>query len=112
MRVRFLLAGIIDILTKTLRLYRLRQHGAHSSIRHNPPYRWQSRGRSSHLCLRSLSVATNFYTLHRNTAVFGEDVEVFDAHRWNRIEPERWESMDFSGKCGARIRLWSKLRML
>ncbi|KAA8566476.1 hypothetical protein EYC84_009038 [Monilinia fructicola] len=41
-------------------------------------------------------VSTNFYTLHRNKSVFGEDIDSFNPDRWNYICPSSWEFMPFS----------------
>ncbi|ESZ92447.1 hypothetical protein SBOR_7164 [Sclerotinia borealis F-4128] len=41
-------------------------------------------------------VSTNFYTLHREKSVFGEDIELFNPDRWNHISPNNWEFMPFS----------------
>lgn len=41
-------------------------------------------------------VSTNFYTLHRERSVFGEDIEIFNPDRWNSISPSNWEFMPFS----------------
>ena len=36
-------------------------------------------------------VSTNFYTLHRQTSVFGEDIASFGPDRWDHIAPDRWD---------------------
>ncbi|KAB8293055.1 hypothetical protein EYC80_007415 [Monilinia laxa] len=41
-------------------------------------------------------VSTNFYALHRDKAVFGEDINTFNPDRWNFISPSSWEFMPFS----------------
>ncbi|KAF7860542.1 uncharacterized protein EAF02_010776 [Botrytis sinoallii] len=41
-------------------------------------------------------VSTNFYTLHREKSVFGDDIEIFNPDRWNHISPSNWEFMPFS----------------
>ncbi|KAF5876769.1 putative cytochrome p450 alkane protein [Botrytis fragariae] len=41
-------------------------------------------------------VSTNFYTLHREKSVFGDDIETFNPDRWNHISPSSWEFMPFS----------------
>jgi len=41
----------------------------------------------------------NFYTLHRNPKVYGEDMEDFRPERWKDIRPQ-WNYMPFGG--GAR----------
>ncbi|KAF7876347.1 hypothetical protein EAF04_001440 [Stromatinia cepivora] len=41
-------------------------------------------------------VSTNFYKLHRDKSVFGEDTEIFNPDRWNYISPNNWEFMPFS----------------
>ncbi|KAF7943521.1 hypothetical protein EAE96_011444 [Botrytis aclada] len=41
-------------------------------------------------------VSTNFYTLHREKSVFGDDIEIFNPDRWNSISPSNWEFMPFS----------------
>lgn len=41
-------------------------------------------------------VSTNFYRLHREKSVFGEDIELFNPDRWNDISPNNWEFMPFS----------------
>lgn len=48
-------------------------------------------------------VMTNFYSLHRDSAVFGPAIETFNPDRWAHIAPTRWEYMAFSGgprSCG------------
>ncbi|CAD6455059.1 34faba6f-1d64-4a46-8146-295d2341e539 [Sclerotinia trifoliorum] len=42
------------------------------------------------------SVSTNFYKLHRDKSIFGEDIEIFNPDRWNDIFPNNWEYMPFS----------------
>jgi cytochrome P450 len=42
------------------------------------------------------SVRANFYTLHRQASIFGDDVGTFDPDRWEHISPESWEFMPFS----------------
>ena len=39
----------------------------------------------------------SFYALHRVASVYGENVEVFDPHRWDTIKPAFWEYMPFGG---------------
>lgn len=39
----------------------------------------------------------HYYSLHRNQAVFGGDVEMFRPERWNTIHPSPWEFMAFGG---------------
>ncbi|RAL64629.1 hypothetical protein DID88_001662 [Monilinia fructigena] len=41
-------------------------------------------------------VSTNFYTLYRDEAVFGQDINSFNPDRWNYISPSSWEFMPFS----------------
>ncbi|KAI9643612.1 hypothetical protein NHQ30_008234 [Ciborinia camelliae] len=41
-------------------------------------------------------VSTNFYTLHREKSVFGQDIELFNPDRWDNISPNNWEFMPFS----------------
>ncbi|QSZ31172.1 hypothetical protein DSL72_000735 [Monilinia vaccinii-corymbosi] len=41
-------------------------------------------------------ISTNFYTLHRDKSVFGDDIESFNPDRWNSISPSNWEFMPFS----------------
>jgi cytochrome P450 len=43
------------------------------------------------------TVATSFYSLHRNPEIYGDNVEEFEPDRWNRIVPGRWEFMGFGG---------------
>lgn len=57
-------------------------------------------GTNSIFASAASDVVTDLYTLHRNKAVYGENVEEFDPDRWDRITPRRWEFMGFSG--GAR----------
>jgi len=42
----------------------------------------------------SLAV-TNFYVLHQNPDVFGEDVSSFNPHRWKSIKPAQREYIPF-----------------
>jgi cytochrome P450 len=37
----------------------------------------------------------SYYSLHRNTTVFGEDVETFRPERWDSIKPAHWEYLGF-----------------
>lgn len=37
----------------------------------------------------------NFYVLHRDPAVFGQDVEDFNPHRWDLIKPAPKEYIPF-----------------
>lgn len=39
-------------------------------------------------------------SLHRDSKVFGEDVEAFDPSRWSRISPSQWQYMPFGGEYG------------
>ncbi|KAF7883035.1 hypothetical protein EAF00_011524 [Botryotinia globosa] len=41
-------------------------------------------------------VSTNFYTVHREKSVFGDDIEIFNPDRWNHISPSSWAFMPFS----------------
>lgn len=38
-----------------------------------------------------------FYTLHRDKEVYGEDVENFNPDRWESIRPGPWQFMAFGG---------------
>lgn len=40
-------------------------------------------------------VAMSYYAVHRNTAIFGDDVEAFRPDRWNSIRPSQWEFYGF-----------------
>ncbi|KAF1951020.1 cytochrome P450 [Byssothecium circinans] len=42
-------------------------------------------------------VVMSYYALHRDTHVFGEDVEAFRPERWNDVRPGQWEYMAFGG---------------
>jgi cytochrome P450 len=39
----------------------------------------------------------HYYTLHRDKAVFGPDVEEFRPERWKTVQPSTWEFMAFGG---------------
>lgn len=39
----------------------------------------------------------DFYTLHRDKEVYGEDVENFNPDRWESIRPGPWQFMAFGG---------------
>ena len=39
----------------------------------------------------------SYYALHRDPAVFGDDVESFRPERWETIKPGQWEFMAFGG---------------
>jgi cytochrome P450 len=42
-------------------------------------------------------VVLSYYALHRDTTVFGEDVEEFKPERWETIKPGTWDFMGFGG---------------
>ncbi|KAM3080847.1 hypothetical protein ACMFMG_004803 [Clarireedia jacksonii] len=42
-------------------------------------------------------VTTDFYSLHRNADIYGDNIEEFEPDRWNRIIPGRWGFMGFGG---------------
>ncbi|PVH96485.1 cytochrome P450 [Periconia macrospinosa] len=42
-------------------------------------------------------VSMGYYGLHRNTQVFGDDIETFRPERWEDIHPGPWEYMAFGG---------------
>lgn len=42
-------------------------------------------------------VLMSYYALHRDSSVFGEDVEEFRPERWQSIKPRSWEFMGFGG---------------
>src|SRR3954470_14163140 len=46
---------------------------------------------------RGTMMYTNQYALHRDKAVFGNDVESFNPDRWNSIKPTPWEYIPFGG---------------
>jgi cytochrome P450 len=43
------------------------------------------------------TVVMSYYALHRDPAVFGDDVELFRPERWESIKPGQWEYMAFGG---------------
>lgn len=42
-------------------------------------------------------VVMTYYARHRDSDVFGEDVEAFRPERWNEIKPTQWEFLGFGG---------------
>ncbi|KAI1382718.1 cytochrome P450 [Hypoxylon trugodes] len=42
-------------------------------------------------------VVMDYYALHRNPEVFGDDVETFRPERWDSIKPTQWEVLGFGG---------------
>jgi len=46
---------------------------------------------------KGTSVVMSYYSLHRNTSVFGQDVESFRPARWETCHPTQWEFMGFGG---------------
>jgi cytochrome P450 len=42
-------------------------------------------------------VTMSWYALHRDTVVYGDDVEEFRPERWETIQPTHWEFMGFGG---------------
>ncbi|EHK97179.1 putative Cytochrome 52A12 [Glarea lozoyensis 74030] len=43
------------------------------------------------------TVVMSYYTLHRDTSIFGSNVETFRPERWDEIHPEQWEFLPFGG---------------
>ena len=39
----------------------------------------------------------NYYALHRNPDVFGDDIETFRPERWDSINLTHWEFLGFGG---------------
>lgn len=39
----------------------------------------------------------NYYALHRNPIVYGDDMETFRPERWETTQPTHWEFMAFGG---------------
>ena len=42
-------------------------------------------------------ILVDFYTLHRDETVYGENVEEFKPDRWDSIKPGPWQFMAFGG---------------
>ncbi|TVY75691.1 Cytochrome P450 monooxygenase fsdH [Lachnellula suecica] len=42
-------------------------------------------------------VVMSYFALHRDSSVFGDDVEEFRPDRWETIRPEQWQFMAFGG---------------
>ncbi|KAH7406395.1 cytochrome P450 alkane hydroxylase-like protein [Phaeosphaeria sp. MPI-PUGE-AT-0046c] len=42
-------------------------------------------------------IVLSYFALHRDSTVFGEDVEQFRPERWETIKPNAWEFMGFGG---------------
>ena len=42
-------------------------------------------------------ILADFYALHRQTDLYGENVEEFDPDRWESIQPSPWHFMSFGG---------------
>ena len=56
-----------------------------------------SEGKTPIYIPKGTQVGINFYALHRETSVFGANVDDFDPGRWNSIHPGPWEYMPFGG---------------
>ncbi|KAF7852728.1 hypothetical protein EAF04_010921 [Stromatinia cepivora] len=90
-----------NIIKETLRIHPVFANMARTALRDTIlPIGGGPTGSSPIYVFAGSDVMTNFYTLHRNEAVYGKNVEEFNPDRWNRITPRRWEFMGFSG--GAR----------
>ncbi|KAF2874649.1 cytochrome P450 alkane hydroxylase-like protein [Massariosphaeria phaeospora] len=46
---------------------------------------------------KGTQVVMSYFALHRNPAVFGDDVESFRPERWDSVKPGKWEFMGFGG---------------
>lgn len=46
---------------------------------------------------KGTNIILSYYALHRDPAVFGDDVEEFRPERWDQIKPGAWEFMGFGG---------------
>lgn len=46
---------------------------------------------------KGTQVIMSYYALHRDPAVFGDDVEAFKPERWDYISPGQWDFMGFGG---------------
>ena len=42
-------------------------------------------------------IMVDFYTLHRNEAIYGPDPEKFNPDRWDSIQPGPWQYLAFGG---------------
>ncbi|KAI0115672.1 cytochrome P450 alkane hydroxylase-like protein [Nemania sp. FL0031] len=46
---------------------------------------------------KGTTVQMGYFALHRDPAVFGDDVETFRPERWDSISPGQWDFMPFGG---------------
>ena len=56
-----------------------------------------SRGDQPVFVTAGTKILANFYALHRDEKVYGENVEIFDPDRWDSIQPGPWQFMAFGG---------------
>ncbi|KAI1407141.1 cytochrome P450 [Hypoxylon sp. FL1857] len=86
----------INILHETLRLYPIFPLLGRVALRDTI---LPVGGGPSHNCPifvpKGSPVVMAYYALHRNTSVFGDDIEAFRPERWNSVTPGHWEFMGF-----------------
>ena len=56
-----------------------------------------SRGNQPIFVPAGTKILADFYALHRDKAVYGENVESFNPDRWDSIQPSSWQFMAFGG---------------
>ncbi|KAI0197966.1 cytochrome P450 [Astrocystis sublimbata] len=91
-----------NILRESLRLYPVLATAGRTSLQDTVLPRGGGRdGLSPVFVPKNSRIITPYYGLHRDTQVFGDDVEIFCPDRWINIRPKPWEYLPFGN--GPRI---------
>jgi len=87
-----------NILFETLRIYPVFPSFGRQALRDTRlPTGGGPDGQSPIFAAAGTGLQINFFTLHRDTEVFGPNVEEFDPGRWDKINPDKWEFLPFGG---------------